>query len=86
MYLTELTFYTQYIANSHVFYLVHATTVMYLTVFLSFNISHLTAVILLTKTYLFIHTPVYLFSVIYLTALTTSVMYWTIFSFHLIII
>lgn len=58
MYLTELTFYTQYIANSHVFDLIHATTAMYLS-----------AVILLTETYLFLHTPVYPFSVMYLTAL-----------------
>lgn len=56
--MTELTFYTQYIANSHVFDLIHATTVMYLA-----------AVILLTETYLFLHTPVYPFSVMYLTAL-----------------
>lgn len=54
MYLTELTSYTQYIANTHVF----DSTVMYLA-----------AVILLTETNLFLHTPVYPFSVMYLNAL-----------------
>lgn len=53
MYLTELTSYTQYLANTHVF----DSTVMYLA-----------AVILLTETNLFLHTPVYPFSVMYLTA------------------